>query len=65
MKQLKEALTEPITWAFALFALADNTLDGGISNFLSQLIVSFGYTPGLSLLYGTPGGAVNGLAVIL
>jgi MFS family permease len=32
---------------------------GGISNFFSQLIVSFGYTPEQSLLYGTPGGAVE------
>jgi ACS family allantoate permease-like MFS transporter len=32
---------------------------GGISNFFSQLIVGFGYTPEQSLLYGTPGGAVE------
>lgn len=32
---------------------------GGISNFFSQLIVGFGYTPEESLLYGTPGGAVE------
>ncbi len=42
MKQLKEALTDPITWAFEFFALADNTSNGGVSNFFSQLIVSFG-----------------------
>ena len=34
-------------------------LRGGISNFFSQLIVGFGYTPEESLLYGTPGGAVE------
>jgi MFS transporter, ACS family, DAL5 transporter family protein len=32
---------------------------GGISNFFSLLIKSFGYTPEQSLLYGTPGGAVE------
>jgi ACS family allantoate permease-like MFS transporter len=32
---------------------------GGLSNFFSQLIVGFGYTPEESLLYGTPGGAVE------
>jgi len=32
---------------------------GGLSNFFSQLIVGFGYTPEQSLLYGTPGGAVE------
>jgi ACS family allantoate permease-like MFS transporter len=37
---------------------------GGISNFFSQLIVSFGYTPDESLLYGTPGGAVEVVALI-
>lgn len=35
------------------------TTTGGISNFFSQLIVGFGYTPEQSLLYGTPGGAVE------
>lgn len=32
---------------------------GGITNFFSQLIISFGYTEKQSLLYGTPGGAVE------
>lgn len=41
MKQLKEAWTDPITWALAFFTLVDNTSNGGISNFFSQLIVSF------------------------
>lgn len=38
---------------------------GGISNFFSQLIVSFGYTPEESLLYGTPGGAVEVVFLIV
>jgi ACS family allantoate permease-like MFS transporter len=37
---------------------------GGISNFFSQLIVGFGYTPEESLLYGTPGGAVEVVVLI-
>jgi ACS family allantoate permease-like MFS transporter len=41
------------------------TVQGGISNFFSQLIVSFGYTADQSLLYGTPGGAVEVVALIL
>lgn len=40
-------------------------LPGGISNFFSQLIVSFGYTPDQSLLYGTPGGAVEVVSLIV
>jgi ACS family allantoate permease-like MFS transporter len=39
-------------------------LIGGLSNFFSQLIVGFGYTPEESLLYGTPGGAVEVVALI-
>jgi len=40
------------------------THTGGLSNFFSQLIVGFGYTPEESLLYGTPGGAVEVVALI-
>lgn len=38
---------------------------GGISNFFSLLITSFGYTSQQSLLYGTPGGAVEIVALWL
>lgn len=37
---------------------------GAISNFFSLLIKSFGYTADESLLYGTPGGAVEVVALI-
>lgn len=37
---------------------------GAISNFFSLLIKSFGYTSQQSLLYGTPGGAVEVVALI-
>lgn len=40
-------------------------LTGGISNFFSQLIRSFGYTSQQSLLYGTPGGAVEVVTLIV
>ncbi|KAL8930433.1 MAG: hypothetical protein Q9208_000617 [Pyrenodesmia sp. 3 TL-2023] len=63
--QLKEALLDPLTWAFAFYALAADIPNGGISNFFSQLIVSFGYTSEQSLLYGTPGGAIEVVALIL
>ena len=61
--QLKEALTDPMTWAFAFYACTADIPNGGISNFFSQLIVSFGYTNEQSLLYGTPGGAVEVIAL--
>ncbi|KAL8691074.1 MAG: hypothetical protein Q9218_003617 [Villophora microphyllina] len=62
--QLKEALLDPLTWAFAFYALTADIPNGGISNFFSQLIVSFGYTPEESLLYGTPGGAVEVVTLV-
>jgi hypothetical protein len=37
---------------------------GGLTNFFSQILVGFGYTPEQSLLYGTPGGAVEIVALI-
>ncbi|KAF1963481.1 membrane transporter [Byssothecium circinans] len=57
--QLKEALLDPISWSFFFFALIADIPNGGLTNFFSQLIVGFGYTPEESLLYGTPGGAVE------
>ena len=62
--QLKEALTDPLPWAFAFYACTADIPNGGISNFFSQLIVSFGYTADQSLLYGTPGGAVEVVSLI-
>ncbi|KAK6366454.1 Allantoate permease [Lithohypha guttulata] len=62
--QLREALTDPLTWAFVFYALVADIPNGGLSNFFSQLIVSFGYTAEESLLYGTPGGAVEVVALI-
>lgn len=41
------------------------TATGGISNFFSMLITSFGYTAEQSLLYGTPGGGVEVVALIV
>lgn len=62
--QFKEALLDPLTWAFVFYSLVANIPNGGLTNFFSQLIVSFGYTPEQSLLYGTPGGAVEVVALI-
>lgn len=40
------------------------TSAGGITNFFSLLITSFGYTSEQSLLYGTPAGAVEIIALV-
>lgn len=62
--QFKEALLDPMTWLFFLYSLVADIPNGGISNFFSQLIVSFGYTDEQSLLYGTPGGGVEVVTLI-
>nr|POF27636.1 putative transporter [Quercus suber] len=62
--QFREAMLDPLTWAFFFFALIADIPNGGISNFFSQLIVSFGYTAQESLLYGTPGGAVEIITLV-
>jgi ACS family allantoate permease-like MFS transporter len=38
--QAKEALLDPMTWAFFSFALIANIPNGGITNFFSQLVCS-------------------------
>ncbi|KAF2088410.1 MFS general substrate transporter [Saccharata proteae CBS 121410] len=65
MYQVKEALRDPLTWAFFFYALVADIPNGGISNFFSLLITSFGYTSEQSLLYGTPGGAVEIVSLIV
>lgn len=63
--QFREALVDPMTWAVAFYAVAANVPNGGLSNFFSQLIVSFGFTPQQSLLYGCPAGAVAIVSILL
>ena len=63
--QLGKAITDPMTWAFAFFALAGNIPDGGITSFFSQIIVLSGFTPEQSLLYGAPAGAVQTIALVV
>ncbi|OJJ85023.1 allantoate permease family MFS transporter [Aspergillus glaucus CBS 516.65] len=62
--QVKEALMDPMTWAFFFVALIADIPNGGITNFFNQLITSFGYSEEQSLLYGVPGGAVEVVALI-
>ncbi|KAI9692761.1 MAG: hypothetical protein M1820_009360 [Bogoriella megaspora] len=57
--QIREALTDPLSWAFFFYALISDIPNGGLTNFFSLLIESFGYTAEESLLWGTPGGVVE------
>jgi ACS family allantoate permease-like MFS transporter len=36
--QLKEALTDPMTWALVFFAVTTSIPNGGMTNFFSQLV---------------------------
>ncbi|KAJ5151108.1 transporter [Penicillium canariense] len=65
MYQVKEALMDPMTWAFFFYALIADIPNGGITNFFSQLITSFGFTAQESLILGVPGGAVEVIALLL
>ncbi|KAH0263135.1 putative MFS allantoate transporter, partial [Aureobasidium melanogenum] len=72
MYQLKEALLDPLTWAFFFYALVADIPNGGISNFFSQLITSFGYTAeesplrfGNRLLIATSGLWISILGMLL
>ncbi|KAJ5692669.1 hypothetical protein N7462_002092 [Penicillium macrosclerotiorum] len=56
--QFREAFFDPLNWALFLYGVLSDIPNGGLTNFFSQLIVSFGYTEQQSLLYGIPGGAV-------
>lgn len=38
MYQVKEALLDPMTWAFFFYALIADIPNGGITNFFSQLV---------------------------
>ena len=63
--QLREALLDPLTWAIVFYALVADIPNGGITNFFSLLIQGFGYTAEQALLYGTPGGAIEVVTLVV
>ena len=62
--QLREALLDPMTWSFCIIALAGDIPNGGLTNFFSLLIQSFGYTAEQSLLYGCISGAIEVITLL-
>lgn len=56
--QLREVFVDPHFWALFLYGILNDIPNGGLTNFFSQLIVSFGYNNLQALLFGIPGGAV-------
>jgi ACS family allantoate permease-like MFS transporter len=65
MHQFREALADPFTWMVVFLTVALSIPNGGLTNYFSQLIVNFGFTAKQSLLYGTPAGAVEIVALIV
>ncbi|KAI1380887.1 MFS general substrate transporter [Hypoxylon crocopeplum] len=63
--QCKEALTDPVIWAFVSLSAIGSIPNGGVSNYFSQLIVSFGFSENQSLLLGAPGGAVQIITLLV
>ncbi|KAI1179163.1 major facilitator superfamily transporter allantoate [Nemania sp. FL0916] len=63
--QCKETLTDPMIWGFVLYSFFANIPNGGVTNYFSQLIVAFGFTPNQSLLLGVPGGAVQVISLVV
>lgn len=50
--QFKEALRDPMTWAFVLLSLVGDIPNGGISNFFSQMVsLCFSFTHWFSLCF--------------
>lgn len=43
--QVKEAVLDPMTWAFFLYALIADIPNGGVTNFFSQLVIRFSLSP--------------------
>ncbi|KAL1955088.1 hypothetical protein VTO42DRAFT_9022 [Malbranchea cinnamomea] len=55
--QFKEAMTDPMTWAFAFCGVVSSIPFGGMVVFFTQLHKGLGFDREVSLLYGTPRGA--------
>ncbi|KAI0069066.1 MFS general substrate transporter [Artomyces pyxidatus] len=64
-EQVKEALTDVRTWLIALSTLLISIPNGGMSNFGSQTVKSFGYTTRQTLILGTPGGLITAVTTLL
>ncbi|EJT98403.1 MFS general substrate transporter [Dacryopinax primogenitus] len=64
LHQFIEAFMDIKTWLFVAFSLIADIPNGGLSNFFSLIITSFGFTAQQSLLYGCPAGAVEVITII-
>ncbi|KAL8792205.1 MAG: hypothetical protein Q9195_005227 [Heterodermia aff. obscurata] len=63
--QVLEAFKDIRIYLVCLATLLSSIPNGGISNFQSILLTTFGYTPTQSLIYNTPTGALGAICVLL
>jgi len=63
--QVWEAFKDVRVWIVFLAVLLSSIPNGGISNFSSILLTTFGYTSRQALILGVPGGAVGAVMVLL
>ena len=63
--QVVEALKDARVWLVFLATLLSSIPNGGLSNFQSILLTTFGYTSQQALILNAPSGAVSAVCVIL
>jgi ACS family allantoate permease-like MFS transporter len=63
--QVLESLTDVRVWLVCLVTLLTSIPNGGISNFSSILLTTFGYSSRQSLILGIPSGAIGVVTVLL
>jgi len=63
-EQVFETFKDIRVWIVCLCTLLSNIPNGGLSNFNSILLTTFGYTPRQALILNTPGGAIGVIFVL-
>ncbi|PSK51840.1 High-affinity nicotinic acid transporter [Elsinoe australis] len=63
-EQVFETLKDPRVWLVALATMLSSIPNGGISNFSSILLTTFGYSSKTSLIMSMPSGAVGVITVL-
>lgn len=64
-KQVLETFKDPRVWIVALSTMLSSIPNGGLSNFSSILLTTFGYSSRFALIMSMPGGAVGVVCVLL
>ena len=65
MSQVAETFKDPRVWLVGLSTMLSSIPNGGLSNFNSILLTTFGYTSKQALIMSMPSGAVGVICVLL